>query len=157
MTSDANGYETLTPDAVCHAALHAMLVAVTFETADSLARRKGQAGGIVPQSREYSEDMKRLTLLLLRRVTEGASVVSDGDLGQASAAVKEWMMKLIEGQPDRGVLMKAMRSGAPYSVRTLSHLLDFAALQELDASVRVEPAKGGEGFVVRWKRFTSGG
>jgi hypothetical protein len=157
MTADANGYETLTPDAVCHAALHAMLVAVTFETADSLAKRKGQAGGIVPQSREYSEGMRRLTLLLLRRVTEGARVVSDGDLGQASAAVKEWMMKLIERQPDRAVLMKAMRSGAPYSVQTFSHLLDLAALQELNASVQVEPAKGGEGFVVRWKRLTGGG
>jgi hypothetical protein len=154
MTTDANGYETLTPDAACDAALNTLVVGMTFETVDTLAKQKGKAGRIAPQSREYGEDMRRLTLLLLRRVTEGASAVNDGDLAQASGAVNGWMMKVIEGRRDRKALMKEVRSGAPYSVLTLSHVLDHAAMLEFGASVRVEPAKRGKGFVLRWKRLT---
>ena len=105
---------------------------------------------------QFPRAVRRLVKLILLRTRDGAKTVSETQFAQASDAVVE-LTAGVGGAPEpedgeRG------EGGARFTVddaaRSLSYLLEYEGLEDMDAAVRLE-THGDRGWALHWKPVSS--
>jgi hypothetical protein len=155
MPTDANGYETITPDDICASGIRILFVALTLESARIVSAPKDADPVHALKDTSHSKDIGRLIELVLRRACGGGRAADDEDLGRATKRVLDGVNQLLGSQPGRAARDKLVRLGAPHAVEALSLSMDRYATEELGASVRLVQTE--EAFVLLWKSLTREG
>ncbi|MFI5311562.1 MAG: hypothetical protein ACHQQ3_10035 [Gemmatimonadales bacterium] len=102
----------------------------------------------------FHEAVQELAQLVLRRAKHGANAERNAQVAGSANVVLELTASAERASGRDASLTDPEHFTAGDALRSVSHLLEYTALEELDAAVRLE-SKGTEGWLLHWKSLTS--